>query len=63
MRIRNGLPTNHGAWFKFQHANVNEADNELTWGSEELPAAAGTLLMLQPNLAGNIGHRMAGGMQ
>jgi len=23
------------AWIKFEHANMNESDNELTWGSEE----------------------------
>ena len=46
MRIRNGLPTNHGAWFKFQHANVNEADNELTWGSEETPSGGPTFSQL-----------------
>ena len=29
------------AWIKFEHANVAQADNELTWGSEEAaPAAA-----------------------
>ncbi len=26
-------------WFKFEHANINEADNELTWGSEVANAA------------------------
>ncbi len=25
-------------WIKFEHANINEADNELTWASEETPA-------------------------
>lgn len=23
------------AWIRFEHANINEADNELTWGAEE----------------------------
>lgn len=29
------------AWIKFEHANINEADNELTWGAEEAAAGGG----------------------
>lgn len=29
------------AWVKFTHANMNEADNELTWDSEATPPAVG----------------------
>lgn len=33
--------TRSAAWLKFEYRNVAEADNELTWGSEETPAAVG----------------------
>ena len=51
-------------WVAFEYANITQADNEQTWaGARETQPTAGTLLMLQPNLMANIGHRMAGGMQ
>ncbi len=33
-------------WINFQYANVSQADNELTWGIEEVPEPASLLLLI-----------------
>lgn len=38
------------AWVKFEHANINEADNELTLGSEETPSGGVSFSSLMRHL-------------
>jgi len=37
-------------WIKFEHANLTEADNELTWGAEEVTPTAQIILIISKRM-------------
>ena len=52
VRISNTVRTNSAQWIKFEHANVNESDNELTWENEEVGNTAPILGHTANNVLG-----------